>query len=96
LAILSFASPETERFFLHGVVPRQAGWAPQAAVVARKLDLLEYAGELRDLASPPGNRLEALRGRWRGFHSLRVNDRWRVVFRWSPAGAAQVEIVDYH
>lgn len=61
----------------------------------RKLDMLGAAKQLRDLASPPGNRLEALAGNRRGQHSVRINDRWRICFVWSD-GAEEVEIVDYH
>jgi len=67
-----------------------------ANVALRKLDVLDYAQKLDDLRSPPGNRLEALKGNLRGFHSIRINDRWRVVFRWTDAGPTDVDIVDYH
>jgi proteic killer suppression protein len=67
-----------------------------AGVAARKLDLLDFAETLSDLASPPGNRLEALRGDHAGFHSIRINDQWRVLFRWTDAGPSRVDIVDYH
>lgn len=62
----------------------------------RKLAMLNRAGRLGDLRVPPGNRLEALRGDRSGIHSVRVNDQFRVCFRWTPAGPADVEIVDYH
>ncbi|MBK7974654.1 MAG: type II toxin-antitoxin system RelE/ParE family toxin [Deltaproteobacteria bacterium] len=65
-------------------------------VVARKLDQLNQAHELRDLAAPPGNRLEALRGDRRGQYSIRVNQRFRICFVWTSAGPAEVEVVDYH
>ena len=58
--------------------------------------MLSAAQDLVDLHSPPGNRLEALKGELEGFHSIRINDQWRVVFCWQPNGAAQVSIVDYH
>jgi len=48
------------------------------------------------LAVPPGNRLEALQGDRAGYHSIRINDQWRIVFRWTPSGPAQVAVVDYH
>jgi toxin HigB-1 len=51
---------------------------------------------LEDMAVPPGNRLEALKGDWDGYHSIRVNDQWRIVFRWADGGPAEVAIVDYH
>jgi proteic killer suppression protein len=62
----------------------------------RKLTMLENAVELDDLRSPPGNRLEALRGDRKGQHSIRINDQWRICFVWTAAGAEDVEIVDYH
>jgi proteic killer suppression protein len=65
-------------------------------VIERKLAMLDAAVTLRDLASPPGNRLEALRGDRAGQHSIRVNDQWRVCFRWTKDGPADVEVVDYH
>ena len=96
MAIQGFADTEVERFFRDGRVPRRAGWAAAAKVASRKLDMLDYADELGDLASPPGNRLEALKGDLEGFHSIRINDQWRVVFRWTPAGPVEVDIRDYH
>jgi proteic killer suppression protein len=65
-------------------------------VARRKLRQLEIAGRVDDLRIPPGNRLEALRGERVGQHSIRVNDQSRICFRWTPAGAEDVEIVDYH
>lgn len=62
----------------------------------RKLRQLEIAGRLDDLRIPPGNRLEALGGDRQGQHSIRINDQFRVCFRWTAAGAEDVEIVDYH
>ena len=66
-----------------------------AAVARRKLRQLEIAGQLGDLRVPPGNRLEALKGNRAGQHSIRVNDQFRICFRWDD-GAEDVEIVDYH
>ncbi|HZX84571.1 MAG TPA: type II toxin-antitoxin system RelE/ParE family toxin [Reyranella sp.] len=67
-----------------------------AKVARRKLVQLDGAVLLGDLAAPPGNRLEALRGDLAGKHSIRINDQWRIVFQWTDAGPEQVEIVDYH
>ncbi len=64
-------------------------------VARRKLEVLESAGRLSDLRSPPGNRLEALKGDRKGQYSIRINDQWRICFRWDE-GAEAVEIVDYH
>ena len=62
----------------------------------RKLLYLHDVGELKDLKVPPGNRLERLKGGWKGFHSIRINDQWRVVFRWVGGNAYDVQVVDYH
>lgn len=62
----------------------------------RKLRMLDAAASLADLRVPPGNRLEQLRGDRAGQHSIRVNDQWRICFRWHEADAYDVEIVDYH
>jgi len=62
----------------------------------RKLQYLNAAVRLGDLAVPPGNRLEALRGDRRGFHAIRINDQWRIVFRWEAEGVTGVEVADYH
>lgn len=97
MAIQSFADKTVETFFLEGQCPRRAGWANAAKVALRKLDLIDYAGKLGDLASPPGNRLETLRGPLAGFCSIRINDQWRVVFQWDDdTGPHNVDIVDYH
>ena len=66
------------------------------AVALRKLDMVDAATRLDDLLSPPGNRLEALRGDRRGLHSIRINRQWRICFRWTPDGPEAVEILDYH
>lgn len=65
-------------------------------VATRKLQMLHVARALSDLASPPGNRLEALKGNRNGQHSIRINDQWRLCFRWTGVDAEDVEIVDYH
>ena len=65
-------------------------------VARRKLRQLELASRLSDLRVPPGNRLEALKGDRTGQHSIRVNDQWRVCFRWTEGGPEDVELVDYH
>ncbi len=65
-------------------------------IAARKLKLLNDAAELNDLRVPPANRLEALKGARRGQHSIRINDQWRICFRWISGNATDVEIIDYH
>ncbi len=96
MAIRSFGDRPTQEFFVSGRTPRKSGWAQVDSIARRKLDMVHYASDLRDLGSPPANRLEALRGDLRGFHSIRINDQWRVVFRWTSAGAEDVRIADYH
>jgi proteic killer suppression protein len=91
--IKSFKCPETEALSKGERVRR---FVSIAAVAQRKLRQLQIAGRLDDLRVPPGNRLEALKGDRRGQHSIRINDQWRVCFRWTEAGAEDVEIVDYH
>ena len=92
--IVSFADRETEALFRHERVRRIAPRVQRQAI--RKLLMVDAATSLDDLRQPPGNRLEALRGDRAGQHSLRVNDQWRVVFRWRAGHAHDVEIVDYH
>ena len=67
-----------------------------AARAKRKLEAIHAAASIEDLRVPPSNHLEKLRGNLEGFHSIRVNDQWRVIFRWVDADAYDVEIADYH
>jgi proteic killer suppression protein len=92
--IQGFADKVCERFFQEGVCPSQ--WKAFENVAKRKLDMVDAATRLNDLRSPPGNGLEALRGDREGHHSIRINDQYRVCFRWTDAGPTDVEIVDYH
>lgn len=92
--IRGFADKMTEAFFREGVCPGR--WRAFAKVAFRKLDMVDAAVKLSDLRTPTGNRLEALSGDRRGLHSIRINDQWRVCFRWTDEGPEQVEIVDYH
>jgi proteic killer suppression protein len=91
--IRSFKCADTEALSKGERVRR---FANIASVAQRKLRQLQIAGRLDDLRVPPGNRLEALKGDRAGQHSIRINDQWRVCFRWTEAGAEDVEIVDYH
>lgn len=70
--------------------------ADLAKIARRKLIMVDAADFLEALRSPPGNRLEALKGELAGKHSIRINDQWRIVFRWTDAGPEDVEIMDYH
>ena len=95
--ILSFGDQATADLF-NGVSSRRRRQLPTQIheTAIYKLDILNAAQTLADLRSPPGNRLEALRGDLRGFHSICINSQWRIVFRWSGSGASDVRIVDYH
>jgi proteic killer suppression protein len=91
--IQSFGDKSTERLFNDNVVKTFEGFAARAK---RKLESLHAAARLEDLRVPPSNRLEKLRGGHKGFHSIRINDQWRIVFRWVGPNAHEVSIVDYH
>jgi proteic killer suppression protein len=92
--IHSFANSDTERVWLRERVKR---WPLEIQRVAyRKLLILDAAEFLHDLRIPPGNRLQALSGNRKGQHSVRINDQWRICFKWTKLGAENVEIVDYH
>ena len=91
--IRSFADKKTEALFRDERVKELQSIARAAK---RKLEMLDAASRLDDLKVPPGNRLEALSGDLSGFHSIRINDQWRLVFVWRDDGAYEVEIVDYH
>jgi toxin HigB-1 len=91
--IKSFRSTATQKLFETG---RSKRFSSIARVATRKLAQLDAAETLEFLRSPPGNRLEALVGDRVGQHSIRINDQWRLCFRWSSSGPEDVEIVDYH
>lgn len=93
MPIRSFADQDTEALWTEGKSPL---WSDIRRVALRKLDMIEAAMELRDLSVPSGNRLEPLKHRRRGQHSIRINDQWRICFVWTQSGAERVEIVDYH
>jgi proteic killer suppression protein len=92
--IQSFGDKETERLFRRENVKSYPPSIRRPAL--RKLILLDAAESLDDLRVPPGNRLEKLRGRRAAQHSIRINDQWRICFRWQSGDAYDVEIVDYH
>ncbi len=93
--IASFGDKATATLF-HGGTAKGALPNQISKVALRKLDMLNSATQLSDLRSPPGNRLEAMKGDYAGCHSIRINDQWRIVFRWEGADAHEVQIVDYH
>ncbi len=91
--IRSFGDRRTEALFRDQFVPDFQGIARRAK---RKLEAINAASRLSDLAVPPSNHLERLRGDLRGFYSIRINERWRVIFRWRDGEPHEVRIVDYH
>jgi len=91
--IRSFCDKEAEKVFRREFSRK---YQSVARVAKRKLDQLHAAVALSDLGAIPGNRLEALAGGRQGQHSIRINDQWRICFRWVDADASDVEIVDYH
>jgi len=91
--IQSFADADTEQLFHE---ERNRRFNAIARVALRKLIQMNRAGRLNDLSIPPGNRLELLKGDLAGLHSIRINQQWRIVFRWTDQGPAEVRIADYH
>ncbi len=91
--IQSFADKDTQELFQRETNRR---FAAISRVALRKLIQMNRARVLQDLAVPPGNRLEALKGNLPGYHSIRINDQWRIVFAWNEQGPAEVAIRDYH
>lgn len=95
--IVNFADRATEDIY-HGTDSKAARQIPNTVwrIAARKLDMVNAAHDLRDLKIPPANRLELLKGKLSGFHSIRINDQFRIIFRWDEGNARDVEITDYH
>ena len=95
--ILEFGD-QTAADLFHGDNTKAARRIPSVVwkVACRKLDMLNAAHELHDLVVPPGNRLEPLRGKVAGFHSIRINDQFRIIFIWADGNAKDVQITDYH
>lgn len=96
MAIQSFADGDVELFFKTGRVGKRVSWRDVKKIVLRKLDMLHCAALLLDLRSPPGNGLETLKGNLAGFYSVRVNDQWRIIFRWGEKGPEEIRVADYH
>ena len=95
--IVSFGDTATEDLFHRRKTRRVRRFPPDITQTAlRKLDVMNMAHDLDDLRSPPSNRLKALKGNLKGFYSIRVNDQWRIVFRWSSGSVLDVSLTDYH
>jgi proteic killer suppression protein len=92
--IASFGSKETKKIW-DG--ERVKGFATELQEIARrKLRMLNNSQNLNDLQTPPSNRLEKLKGKLKDYYSIRINDQWRIVFKWDKGNASDVEILDYH
>jgi len=94
--IASFGDAATEDFYNDVHSTRARVFVAIEKVARRKLHMIAVASDLKDLRVPPGNRLEALKGDLVGYHSIRINDQWRIVFRWADNVATEVRIADYH
>lgn len=92
--IISFGDKETEKIWRGERVKRLPNEVQE--VGRRKLRMINNAVDLTDLRIPPANRLEKLSGNLKTFYSIRINDQWRIIFKWSNGNAAEVEIIDYH
>jgi proteic killer suppression protein len=96
MSIQSFSDKDTEVFYISGHVRKGIGWTSISKIVKRKLDIINYASELKDLKAMPGNKLELLKGNLKGYYSIRINDQWRILFKWTDSGVDNVGIADYH
>ena len=92
--IISFGNSETEKIF-NGIRVKNLPIEIQN-IGRRKLRMLNNSVNIADLRIPPSNRLEKLSGGLRAFYSIRINDQWRIIFKWKPGNASEVEIIDYH
>lgn len=95
MVIRSFKDKDTEFFFEKGTLPRKKSWVSIRKSVKRKLDMLHYSKNMQDLKSPPNNHLESLKGKLKGYYSIRINNQWRIIFKWDKE-PYDVKIIDYH
>lgn len=92
--LISFGTKETEKIWLGERVKRIPNQIQE--ISRRKLRMINNAVDLNDLKIPPANRLEKLSGNLKTFYSIRINDQWRIIFKWSSGNALEVEVIDYH
>lgn len=92
--IISFGNTETEQVWSGNRVKKLP--TDIQNIGRRKLRMLNNSVDLADLRIPPANRLEKLSGKWKDFYSIRINDQWRIIFKWNSGNASEVEIIDYH
>ena len=94
MAILNFKNEQDEEFFYTKNLPlKGVKWDNLKKIVLRKLDAIKEATDIKDLRAMPGNHLKKLQN---SFYSIRINNQWRIIFKWTPEGAEDVEITDYH
>lgn len=95
--ITSFGDKATEHLY-HGKSSKETRKYPNDIIrsAIRKLDMLNGVQDMKDLMSPPGNQLESLTGNLKGFYSIRVNNQWRIIFKWEAGQATEVKLTDYH
>ncbi len=96
MAIQSFSDKVTEDFFIYGIVKKGIGWIHISRIAKRKLDILHYANDIKDLKVMPGNRLKCLKADLKGYYSIRINGKRIIIFKWSDSGPNNVGITDYH
>ena len=92
--IVSFGNKETEKVWLGERVKKLPNEVEE--IGRRKLRMLNNSQNVMDLTIPPSNKLEKLKGRLKHFYSIRINDQWRIIFKWNAGNASEVEIIDYH
>jgi len=92
--LISFGSKETEKIWIGVHVSK---WPLEIQSIGRrKLRMINNSQNIQDLTIPPSNRLEKLKGQFKDYYSIRINDQWRIIFRWDNGNASDVEIIDYH
>lgn len=97
LEIISYGSKETKNFDLKGKLPNKCKWRAVENIAHRKLDILIYGSNVDDFKVPPGNKFEWLKGNLKEFASIRINDQWRIIFKFNKQSQLEeVEIIDYH
>ncbi len=96
MAIQSFFDKDTKEFFISEHPKKGTGWVNVSRIAKRKLGMIHYAALVEDLKALPRNKLKALKGDLEGYYGIRINDQWRVIFRWSDSGPYDVRITDYH
>lgn len=97
MKIVSYGNKETEKFDLEGKVRKGCKWKAIEGIARRKLDILIYGHDIDDFKVPPNNKFKWLRGEYKGFASIRINDQWRIIFKINNnKQLEEVEIIDYH